>query len=301
MSSSQKTKAKKRLSEAEKRDRRIEKLKQLMNDYESLIYSSRDFLEEEENFAYFKSEEDKEKLRLFLDEEMEWLYGHGTKSEYEFMKGKMKVLEKKIDPIKKKKQTREQVPEEIKSAKGKLDDNERIFKKYVRTRDWIPKIQIDEYKQLVTNKREYLDKKLSELDETPLHQKLPFTIGEVRAEVKIVTEKLQFIKRIKKPKEEVESHGELSEKFKDDTASPNIESDEEEPLVSSEEHVTQNIDSVNTKDDVMENLKINMKDPKMRRQIERIRQKDQLKDDLVSGKISFNDLTDDQKEDLGLL
>ena len=83
MSSSQKAKAKKRLNEAEKRDKRIEKLKQLQNDYETLIYSSRDFLEEEENSAYFKSEDDKEKLKLFLNEAEAWLYGAGSDSEFD--------------------------------------------------------------------------------------------------------------------------------------------------------------------------------------------------------------------------
>jgi hypothetical protein len=294
MSSSQKAKAKKRLNEAEKRDKRIEKLKQLQNDYETLIYSSRDFLEEEENSAYFKSEDDKEKLKLFLNEAEAWLYGAGSDSEFDIMKGKLRVLEKKISPIKKRKNTRQQVPEEIENLKAKLDENLASFNKHARKNNWLPKDELDEYKQLVIETRDYLDTKLVEIQEIPLHRKLPFTIGDVQKEVKKVTDKLKVIKRIKKPREEVESHGELSDLLKDEVISSDGSSQTEQAS-------TEGIQSKDATADVTDQMKMNMmNNPSMKAQIEMIRKRDQLKNDLIEGKYNVEDLTDAQKEELDL-
>ena len=124
MTAAQKSKAKKRMRDADKRDKEMEKLKVIMNEYESLIYSTRDFINDEDVQPYLNSEDDKEKILMFLDNQEEWLYGEGSKSDYDTVKSKVKILEKKSAPIKKRKRQREQLPEEIAKAKKKLDDNE---------------------------------------------------------------------------------------------------------------------------------------------------------------------------------
>ena len=54
----------------------------------------------------------------------------------------------------------------------------------------MPKAELDEYNKLLTETREFLDTKAQILDETPLNDKLKFTIGDLTAQVKIVVEKL---------------------------------------------------------------------------------------------------------------
>lgn len=132
-----------------------------MNEYESLIYSTRDILEDEDYQPFLKSEVEKQKIILFLDEEEEWLYSQKSENEYNKVKAKMKILEKKINPIKKRKQAREQIPEEIEKAKRKIDEIESSFKKYTKKRSWIQEKIIEEFETLIVETREYLDDKVN--------------------------------------------------------------------------------------------------------------------------------------------
>lgn len=213
MNSAQKHKSRKKLTDFEKRDKNVEKSKIIRNEYESSIYSARNFLNDDDNAAYIKTDDEKNKLLLFLDEEEDWLYEGGATADYDALKNKLKVLEKKIKPIEKRKKYRQQLPSEIEKIKAKLEENEKSFKKYIRKRDWLPDEHLEEYRKMVAEKRDYLNQKLQELAETPLHQKAPFSEDTVKQEITVVFEKLKYIKKIRQPKppqEEVESKGDLA-------------------------------------------------------------------------------------------
>lgn len=160
LTKAQKAKCKKHLRAYEKRDKTLEKLKIIMNEYESLIYSTRDILEDEDYQPYLKSEVEKQKLNLFLDEEEEWLYSDKTKNEYNTVKAKLKILEKKINPMKKRRQARQQIPEEIEIARRKIDEHENSFRKYTKRRSWIKESILEEFETLVVETREYFDEKV---------------------------------------------------------------------------------------------------------------------------------------------
>lgn len=191
LTSAQKSKIKKRLREADKRDKTLEKLKVIYNEFESLIYSSRSFLEDEETQPYLRSEEEKEKLLLYINEEEEWLEEKGTTADYEVIKNKVKVLEKKINPIKKRKTQREQVAEQIEKSQKKLDDIEKSFKKYTKRRDWLPAEELENFEELLTETRQYFHS-ISDLEIYPKNERLPFRKSDLEAEVKKVSENCKF-------------------------------------------------------------------------------------------------------------
>ena len=193
MTAAQKSKAKKRAKDCDKMDKKSEKLKIVLNEYESLIYSSNDFLEDEDVQQYLKSEDEKDKLKLYIDEELEWLSENGSQLEYDKVKAKFKVLEKKINPIKKRKSNRDIIPDEIDKAKSKLDSLEKSFKKYTKRKDWIPEEELEEFESILIEKREYLDEKLSQLKEIPLNEKLPFKKSHISAGTKEVADKCKYI------------------------------------------------------------------------------------------------------------
>ena len=197
LNAAQKSRAKKRLSDLDKRDKTIEKKKIAKNEYEMVIYSSRSFLEDEDNLQYMKDEDEKQKLLLFLDEEENWLYSAGANANEEAYKIKLKVVEKKMVPLKNRKSAREKIPDELRSNKKIIDENEKAFNKFIKAKDWIPKDKIDDFRVLVTRKREYLDKKNDEMNKTPANQKLSFTIDSIRKEINQLTEMFKEIKKIK--------------------------------------------------------------------------------------------------------
>lgn len=261
----------------------------MMNEYESLIYSSRDFIQDEDTYPYFKNEEERDKLLLLVNEEEEWLDGDGATANYETIKNKHKSLEKKITPIRKRKTVRESLPEEISNSRKKLDENEKSFKKYIKKRDWLPDSEIEEYRKLLTEKREDLDKKSQELEDAPLNKKAPFSSDDVRKQSITVVEKLKYIKRIRKPKPEikdVESHGELLETPKEDKIKKPKTSKTEEARVTDE-------------DEIRDGTKFKLDDD-MKEQVERLLEKDRLKKDIVDGKVKVEDLSAEDIQTIGL-
>lgn len=296
LTAAQKSKAKKRASDADQSDKVQEKKKVMRNEYETLIYSARDFIQDEDIVPYLANEDEKAKILLLLDEEEDWLYGDGITASYDTLKNKLKVLEKKINPIKKRKTARDELPNEIEKGRKQLDESEKGFVKYAKKRSWLPQEELDEYHKLLTEKREYLDTKYEELKTSPLNKKVPFTVGEVRAEVNLVVEKLKFIKRIQKPKtgpKDVESHGELIEKPEgSDTESPRVETTDSD---TGDEDGEPKIVT-----DAEQDLGKGRMPQGMKEQVDRLLKKQKLKDDVVSGKINVEDLTKEQLADLDL-
>ena len=197
LNAAQKSKAKKHLSDLDKRDSVIEKSKIAKNEYEMLIYSSRSFLEDEDNLQYMKDEDEKSKLLLFLDEEENWLYTLGVNAKEDAYKIKYKVVDKKMVPIRNRKSAREKIPEEFRSSKKIIEENEKAFNSFIKNKNWLPKEKLDEFKSMVTAKREYLDQKNDEMTKTPTNNKLSFTINDIRKEINKLTDLLKDIKKIK--------------------------------------------------------------------------------------------------------
>lgn len=161
-----------------------------------LIYSSRSFLEDEDNLQYMTDEDEKAKLMLFLDEEENWLYTAGANAREDSYKIKYKVVDKKMVPIRNRKAARENIPEEIKSSKKIIDDNEKAFDKFIKNKPWLPNEKLEQFRKMVTVKREYLDQRTDEMNKTPTNKKLSFTINDIRKEINKLTDSLKEIKKI---------------------------------------------------------------------------------------------------------
>jgi len=214
MTSAQKSKAKKRAKEAEKRDRDQEKKMSAANEYESLIYYTKDFVSDDENAPYLKNADEKDKLLMFLEQQEDWLYGEGSKADYTALKNKIKVLDKKINPLKNRKQARDILPDEFAEAYKNLKESEKSFKRYLKDKDWLPEEEIDNFKKIVSETRKHLTEKEQEFKDAPLNEKPPITTTTIKSKVKEVTDALKAIKKLRKPKaaqKEVKSKGDLVE------------------------------------------------------------------------------------------
>ena len=323
LSTAQKKKATKRLNELEKRDKVQQKLKAIINEYESLIYSSRDYVEDTENEPYFKSQDEKDKILMFINEEEEWIYNsESTTSDYETYKSKIKVLEKKINPVKKRKTLRQIIPDEIDQHKKELEKVSKSFNRYKNKNSWLPAEAVSELETLIMETKEFLDTKMQELEDIPLNEKLPFTSTSITTEVTRVNTKFKQLKKIRKPKDaqkNVESHGELKEpgsyridsfdSSKDDIGKLNdfIKIDNSgfkkdskkaenkpkaEPEVELEDVPLQEADDENFE----ESLKNQKLPPNMQDQVNQMLKNKKLKEDLLDGKIDIEDLTPEQLE-----
>jgi hypothetical protein len=274
MTKTQKNKARTRATVIAERDKKLEKKKTSLNAYESLIYSTRDFIQDESMEVYLKSDNEKERLLLFIEKEEEWLLREGTSASYDTLKNKIKVLENKIKPIRKRKEYRDILFQEIDSTKQKITETETSFKRYILKKEWIPDGEKAKFEKIAEEMKVSLDEKYKRLEETPLNEKPPFKESDIQKDLKQVTDKLKDIKKIKKPKEpkkEVISNGDL------------MEAPEQDEI------------------DVTEEELINGKmTPEMREQVDRLLKKDKLKQDIVDGKINVEELTDQELADIGL-
>jgi hypothetical protein len=274
MTKTQKNKARTRATVIAERDKKLEKKKTSLNAYESLIYSTRDFIQDESMEVYLKSDNEKERLLLFIEKEEEWLLREGTSASYDTLKNKIKVLENKIKPIRKRKEYRDILFQEIDSTKQKITETETSFKRYILKKEWIPDEEKAKFEKITEEMKLSLDEKYKRLEETPLNEKPPFKESDIQKDLKQVTDKLKDIKKIKKPKEpkkEVISNGDL------------MEAPEQDEI------------------DVTEEELINGKmTPEMREQVDRLLKKDKLKQDIVDGKINVEELTDQELADIGL-
>lgn len=215
LNTAQMNKAKKRLNDLEVRDKKMEKIKIAQNEYEGLIFSSRDYVEDDENAPYFKDQDEKDKLLLFIQEEENWIYNTEEVIDFDTYKNKIKVLERKMKPIKQRKEIRDQLPQDISKAKTEVDTILKSFNKYKRSNSWLPTEKLTEFEAMITSTKEYLDSRQQDLKDIPLYEKVSFKSIEIQGYVTSANDKLKEIKRLKKPKEpksEVESHGDLSEK-----------------------------------------------------------------------------------------
>ncbi|CAI2384203.1 unnamed protein product [Moneuplotes crassus] len=308
LNAAQKKKIKKRLREADLRDKKLEKLKIIKNEFESLIYSSKEYLQDEDIQPYLKNEDEKIKLLLYLDEEQQWLETTGLTADYDNLKNKVRYLEKKINPIKKRKSQREQLADLIEKYQTKLDKAEKSFERYTRIRKkWLPEDDLEEFKVLLTQAREYFIS-ISEFDNYPKNQKLPFKKSDLDEELKKVTRSLKSIKKIKKAKAEadVESHGELSNPV-EDVIPPGVTDN-----IGIEDIPNDNFEGLQTEDIANDQIKVENigedgvpqfseeQRAKMKEQVSQMRKKEQLKYDVISGKIDPETLSAEEREEIGL-
>ena len=112
----------------QKRDDDKIKTDMAKNDFESMIYSMREWLREDENAPYVE-ESAREAYIEQLTEWEDWLYEDGANQLYTVYEKMHKNMTKDLDQYKARKNAHEGLEEDVKTTEGKLAKMKEIIKK----------------------------------------------------------------------------------------------------------------------------------------------------------------------------
>lgn len=121
----------------------MQKKKEARNDYESAIYSAREWINAEENFKYFKDQEEQSGLLDQVDAEETWLDDEGFDESAAAYKDRKKQFDGFYKPFKRRKVYRQQVKKELKTLKSTLGSVQKKFDKYAESRDWLQEDDVE--------------------------------------------------------------------------------------------------------------------------------------------------------------
>ena len=216
----------KRIKALEKRDEDKMKTDEAKNDYESLIYEFRGWLNEDENAAYI-SEEDREKFIEKCNAAEDWLYEDGAEAGYKEYQTKTYDLQSDYSVYKKRRTAHQERETEVTEMYTVLNESRDKIAEIQEKKPWIT----DEEKQDVLDKiqetKEWLDKKMEKQSSKKLDEEPAFEVSEARTKLKSVGKLFKKITEKKKPKEKKPKKVETEDSEEGSSSSEKAESDAE--------------------------------------------------------------------------
>lgn len=199
MTSEMKINAIAQIADLERRDKLILDTMEAKNEYEALIYSTRDWISDEDNQVY-SLPEIIEELQKNLTEGEDWLYEDGYDETYQVYKDRVNELNSTISKMKYR-QSEHLLREDI------LDDTKEIIKNFTAQIDffaeqlpWIEKSKIQRLRDLAANATEWFNDSLEKQEVLELHEDPVLTSEGLRNKVVYVSYAMEQLSRTPKPK-----------------------------------------------------------------------------------------------------
>lgn len=200
MTTAQKVNAAAHLVELEKRDKLILDTMKAKNDYEALIYSSRNWVNEEDNQVYSTSDIIEGFLEKLTEGE-DWLYDEGYDEKLEVYQKRIKELNSTIQPMKYR-QSEHRIRDEIlERTKIMVNNFTQEIDNFATHFPWIEEAKIDKLRELAKNATEWFEKTVEEQDQLQLHEDPVLTTDAIRDKVFYVVNVMTRLSKMPKPKD----------------------------------------------------------------------------------------------------
>lgn len=184
----------------EKRDEEKVKTDKAKNDFESVIYSMRDWLNDDENNPYIVSDEQRALLTK-LSEHEEWLLeGEGDTASHTEYEKRFKELNKQLTTYKTRKSEHSERDSAVGGFKARLDKVEEKLDELAKKKPWITTEQKGDVKDKLTETRNYLADQLEKQVQSPLNADPVFKLADIEIKVKKVETVLTKVSSTAKPK-----------------------------------------------------------------------------------------------------
>ena len=200
MTTEQKVNAAAHLVDLEKRDKLILDTLKAKNDFEALIYSSRDWVSDEDNQVYTTPEVIEEFMKKLTEGE-DWLYEEGYDQKLGVYKDRINELNDTIQPMRYRQsehKIRTDVLDETHSMVNNFTQEIDSFKKHF---PWIEDYKIERLREIAKNATEWFEKTSAEQENLQLHEDPVLTSGEMREKIYSVVYIMKQLSKTPKPKD----------------------------------------------------------------------------------------------------
>lgn len=202
MTKQEKKSAKELFETFEERDKATKKLEEMRNTYETLIYNSRDWINNDDNDKFFVDSKEKSSFLDLIDAEEEWMDNYGYDETLPVYKERKAELDTEVKKFKRRKTVRNAVSKELKNFLKKIEEIESKFNKYIRLKTWLSDEVVEEFETYLEGEREWHDDVQEQLDDHPFTEIFPMSSLDVKARLPGLEDKLKELKAIKKPRKQ---------------------------------------------------------------------------------------------------
>ncbi|CDW74071.1 protein heat shock protein [Stylonychia lemnae] len=192
--------ARERLRWFEKRDEDKAKTDKAKNDFESVIYSLRDWVNEDENVPFVGTGKIDEIMQLLRDAE-DWLENDGYSAKYGEYITRFSELNTKYNQVKMRKDEFNNRDGAVTLAKSKLESFLDKIEDLKLKKTWITEDQRQDLIDKVNDTLKWLEEQLENQKEKAIDEDPAFKISELETKVKRVDQLYDRLKAIPKPKD----------------------------------------------------------------------------------------------------
>lgn len=193
--------AKDRMKKLDKRDSDKVKTDKAKNDFESIIYSFREWINEDANFGFIEMG-GIERITMWLASEEEWLLdGEGDYASYLDYMDKLHDLSFNYTKLKSRKNEYMVRDETIKMARAILDDIQKKVLDLEVKKPWIKEEKKKDVIEKLNDASEWLDDMISQQTKVALHEDPVFKAQDVENKIKRVDTLYTKVAAASKPKE----------------------------------------------------------------------------------------------------
>lgn len=196
--------AKQRLRNFDKRDEEKFKLDEAKNNFESILYSFRDWVQTEENIPFVGEERQEEILKEIM-EHLDWLdYGDSDKASYKDFNEKYVSLRTEKNKLVERQEEFSKREQLVEKARDKFADLKEKTLKIREKKDWVTEEEVKEVTDKIEETEQWLEEKMNEQSQlTPL-QEPAFTTKQLEQKLKQVEKLHKNVTTKRKPKKKKE-------------------------------------------------------------------------------------------------
>lgn len=197
--------AKDRMRAYDKRDEDKIKTDKAKNDFESVIYSMRDWLNDDENNPYIPQGET-ETLLNRLSKEEDWLLeGEGDTASYKEYENRFGELNKIMNTFKSRKQEHNMREEAVKYAIAKLDSIYEKSEELKKKKPWITDEQKKDIWDKIDETRAWIEEQVEKQSKQPLYEDPVFRAADLEKQIKKVELIYNRVSAIARPRPKMEN------------------------------------------------------------------------------------------------
>ena len=188
------------ITDFEKRDKLILDTMAAKNKYEALLYSSRDWISEEENHKYTTPEVIEEFLKNITEGE-DWLYEDGYDETLEVYQAKINEVNSTVSQIRYRKDEHLLREDILETTKTVVKNFTNQINEFVTFFPWIEEYKIDRLRELAHNSTEWFEEALEKQEQLALNEDPVLTTTDIRNKVVYVGYAMEQLSKTKKPKD----------------------------------------------------------------------------------------------------
>lgn len=197
LSSDDKVKAIAHLADLAKRDKLILDTFKAKNDFEALIYSSRDWINNEENQVYTTPETIEQFLQNLTNAE-DWLYEEGFDESLKVYQKKIKEVNNTINPIKFRKEEHSSRDTIVSGSLDLLNNFASTQAEFMKRVPWVNETKLEKIREMVDNTTVWLQDLKTEQDKMELWQDPVLLTDDIRDRIYVIGNTMDRLGRVLK-------------------------------------------------------------------------------------------------------